>query len=78
MRRREFVALVGGAVAFAADARAQQQTANVHRLGYLASGTATGSPGGEAFRQGLLELGWVEGKNVVIDYRFAESRFDRL
>ena len=48
-------------------------------MGYLYSGSATSSPRApEAFREGLRELGWVEGRNIVIDYRFAEGRFDRL
>ena len=46
---------------------------------YLASGSSsTAAAFIEAFRQGLRELGWVEGQNIVIDYRFAEGRFDRL
>jgi putative ABC transport system substrate-binding protein len=74
--RRAFV--VGGAVAFAAPLCAGgQQARNVHRIGYLASGSATASPH-ESFRQGLRELGWVEGHNILIDYRFAEGSFDRL
>jgi putative ABC transport system substrate-binding protein len=56
-----------------------QPTGKVYRIGYLASGSATASPRPvEAFRQGLRELGWVEGQNIVIEYRFAEGRFDRL
>src|SRR5215510_2396528 len=62
--------------AWAADA---QPTGKVYRMGYLYSGSATSSPRGpEAFRAALRELGWVEGRNIVIDYRFAEGRFDRL
>ena len=56
-----------------------QQTGKVHRIGYLSSGSSTAVPHIiEAFRQGLRELGWVEGQNMVIDYRFAEYRYDRL
>src|SRR5262245_12599065 len=62
--------------AWAADA---QPTGKVYRMGYLYSGSATSSPRGpEVFRAALRELGWVEGRNIVIDYRFAEGRFDRL
>src|SRR5262249_49695157 len=60
----------------AADA---QPTGKVYRIGYLGAGSATLSqPPVEAFREGLRELGLVEGQNIVIDYRFAEGRFDRL
>jgi len=63
----------------AADA---QPTGKVYRVGYLSGGSATASAAStrnvEAFRQGLRELGWVEGQNIIIDYRFAEGRLDRL
>jgi putative ABC transport system substrate-binding protein len=51
-----------------------QSARNLPRLGYLASGSTAVEP----FRQGLREFGWVEGQNIVIDYRFAEGRHDRL
>ena len=56
-------------------ARAQQPP-KVPRIGFLTS--ATGDPATEAFRQGLRELGYVEGKNINIEYRYAEGRFERL
>jgi putative tryptophan/tyrosine transport system substrate-binding protein len=77
MRRREFIALVGGAVAWPTGLYAQQATGKVHRIGYLAGGSST-LPFHAAFREGLRELGWVEGHNIVIDYRFAEGQYDRL
>jgi putative ABC transport system substrate-binding protein len=56
-----------------------QQAGKVPRIGYLSAGSPSGVPHLlEAFRQGLRELGWVEGQNIVIDYRYAEGRFDRL
>jgi ABC-type uncharacterized transport system substrate-binding protein len=78
MRRREFITLLGGAAAaWPLAAHAQQQTSKVHRIGYLGAGAAVPLLL-EAFEQGLRELGWVEGQNIVIDYRFAEGQYDRL
>src|SRR6266404_984397 len=79
MDRRSFLfvfSLGGLSAPLAADA---QPTGKVYRIGYLGMGSATVSPPFvEAFREGLRELGLVEGQNIVIDYRFAEGRFDRL
>src|SRR5262249_56939390 len=78
MRRRDFIKVVAGsAITWPLIARAQQPEGTVRRIGYLAGGLSTG-PYPEAFRRGLRELGWVEGQNIVIDYRFAEGRNDRL
>src|SRR5215213_2815620 len=79
MRRREFIALVGGAIACPVGVRAQQQTGKVPRIGFLSLTSPSDRPPLlDAFRQGLRELGWVEGQNVVIEYRYAEDRVDRL
>jgi hypothetical protein len=77
MKRREFIALLGGAVALPMAARAQQPTVPV--VGYL----STRSPDESAhivtaFRNGLNETGYFPGQNVAIEYRFAEGRYDRL
>src|ERR1700675_2243519 len=56
-----------------------QQAGKVARIGFLGGRTPSDmSPPLDAFRQGLRELGWVEGQNILIDYRFAEGRFVRL
>src|SRR5262247_2688783 len=61
-------------------AEAQQQTANVYRIGRLSSGNppAGPSPNTEAFLQGLRDLGWIEGENITIENRYAEERVERL
>src|SRR5215475_15467247 len=56
-----------------------QQPGNVPRIGFLDNSTASGSAVlVDAFRQELSKLGWVEGKNITIEYRFAEGKNDRL
>jgi putative ABC transport system substrate-binding protein len=56
-----------------------QQAGKLPRIGFLGTRTLPDtSPNLDAFREGLRELGWTEGQNIVIDYRFAEGRFDRL
>src|SRR5215212_3906199 len=82
MKRRELITLLGGAAAPAIlwplAARAQQ-TGKVARIGFLGSATAVGSAKSvEALRSGLRDLGYVEGKNIVIEFRWAEGRYDRL
>ena len=74
--RRTFLAGTGTVLLAAPFAAEAQQAAKVARIGYL--GTASNSDMSSAFRQGLRELGWVEGQNIVIDYRSAEGRVDRL
>ena len=54
-----------------------QQATKIPRIGYLGSSAASNSARIEAFRQGLRELGYVEGKNIVIEYRYAEGEPDR-
>jgi ABC-type uncharacterized transport system substrate-binding protein len=77
MRRRELMLLLGGAMTAARALRAQQKAMPV--IGFLSSGSpGPGAPNLPAFRQGLGEIGYVEGQNVAIEYRWAESRYDRL
>ena len=78
MKRRNFIGLLGGAaVAWPLAARAQQ-SGKIYRIGFLA-----GDPGipaqtsGRAFLDGLREGGFIEGKNIIIERRFAEGRTDR-
>ena len=80
MRRREFISLLGGtAVAWPLAARAQQPSAKVFRIGFLGTPTADSLPKRlEAFRAGLRDLGYREGRDFVIEYRWAEDQYDRL
>jgi putative ABC transport system substrate-binding protein len=77
IRRREFVALIGGAAAWPVSARAQQATTPL--VAFLNSGSPEPYvPMVAAFRQGLKETGYVEGQNVAVEYRWAEGRYDRV
>ncbi len=55
-----------------------QQAGRVYRIGFLWDSPTVWPHALEGFRRGLRELGWVEGKNVAIEYRWAEGRFDRI
>ena len=58
---------------------ATQQSAKVPQVGYLVSAFPSSTPARiEAFLQGLRELGYVEGKTIIIEFRYAEGKFDRL
>jgi putative tryptophan/tyrosine transport system substrate-binding protein len=76
MRRREFIAALGGAAAWPAVARAQQPAMLV--VGFLGVTSAGTQPYLAAFRQGLSETGYVEGQNVAIEYRWSEDQYNRL
>jgi putative ABC transport system substrate-binding protein len=76
MRRREFISLLGLTAAWPLTARAQQQAPV---LGYLSGGGPTFSARyAAAFRQGLADAGYIEGKTVTTEYRWAEGHYDRL
>src|SRR5262245_48469862 len=75
MRRRSFITLLSGAVTWPFAARAQQPA--MPEIGFLHSS----SPEPyrlRAFRQGLKDAGFIEGENVAIEYRWADSQIDRL
>ena len=77
MDRRVFIGSLAGGLLATPLAVEAQSAGKVPRIGYV--GTRTPSDFGlDAFRQGLGELGWVENRNIVIEYRFAEGRLDRL
>jgi putative ABC transport system substrate-binding protein len=79
MRRREFIRLFGSAVVAWPLAARAQQAGKVHRIGFLGSATAAGSAKAvESFRAGLREFGYVEGRNIGIEFRWAEGNYDRL
>jgi putative ABC transport system substrate-binding protein len=78
MGRREFIALVGGTSAWPLAARAQLQSGRRPTVGLLTAGApATHGRWVSAFVQRLHELGWIEGRTIAIEYRWAEGRADR-
>ena len=81
MNRRAFIAALGGTAAWLLPPRATkaQDAGHVPRVGWIWSGSAAGNPTEVAgFKQGLRELGYVEGKNIIVEYRFGELSEDRL
>src|SRR5437762_9214602 len=76
--RRTFLrSLISGLFLAPVDGVAQQ-AGKMYRIGFLWDTPAVWPHALEGFRQGLRDLGWVEGKNIVVEYRWAEGRFERL
>ena len=77
IRRREFIAGLGGAASWLLAARAQQRP--MAAIGYLSGRTAESDASMlVSVRRGLVDVGYAEGRNVAIEYRFADARYDRL
>ena len=79
MDRRTFIVTVAGGLLAAPFAAEGQQVGRVYRIGYLTvPSRATAQGVADQFQHGLRDLGWIEGQNVVVNYRFADSNVDRL
>jgi putative ABC transport system substrate-binding protein len=78
MRRREFIAVLGGAAAAWPLHTLAQQSGKVFRIGFLSAANPRSASFVQAFEQRVRELGYIEGQNVAIEYRNAEGEIDRL
>jgi putative ABC transport system substrate-binding protein len=78
MRRRDFITLFGGAAALWPLGARAQKSGKIARIGYLSAANPRSMPAFQAFEQRLRELGYIEGQNIVIEYRNAEGKVDRL
>jgi len=79
MDRREFISGLTIGLLAAPIAGDAQEAGKIPRVGFLGPRTrADARPFSDAFLRGLRDLGWVDGKNIAIEYRFAEGRLDRL
>jgi putative ABC transport system substrate-binding protein len=76
--RRRFLRAASVLLAAPLAAAEAQPSGKVHRIGFLWDTPTVWPHALDAFRQGLRDLGWVEGQNIVVEYRWAEGRFDRL
>jgi putative ABC transport system substrate-binding protein len=79
MRRRDFLTLLGGAIAAEPWAATAQEARKLPRIGFLGNSTATLEANLVGpFREGLRDLGYVEGRNILIEYRWAEGNYERF
>jgi putative tryptophan/tyrosine transport system substrate-binding protein len=80
MRRRDFITLLGGAAAAGSVTipAMAQQPGKVPRVGILTPAENDATPIFDAFRKGLRDLGYVDGKTIVLDFRFAKGNIDAL
>jgi putative ABC transport system substrate-binding protein len=79
LKRREFITLLGGATAAWPRSARAQQAGRLPTIGFLGAATASAwEPWTAAFVQRLRELGWTEGRNLAIEYRWAEGRSERF
>jgi len=78
MDRRTFIHTVAGGLAIARSAASAQQAAKVPRIGFLSGNLASGPHMTDGFRQGMRDLGYVEGRNFVLEFRDAEGKLERL
>jgi putative tryptophan/tyrosine transport system substrate-binding protein len=78
MRRRQFITLLGGAATAWPLAARAQQTAKVPRVGILSPADSDATPIFDAFRKGLRDLGYIDGKTIVLDFRLAKGNSDAL
>ncbi|MGH8703191.1 MAG: ABC transporter substrate binding protein, partial [Burkholderiales bacterium] len=77
--RRKLLVALGGALAAPLASFAQQKPAKVARIGFLGAASASSRASRvEVLRAGLRDLGYVEGKNIVIEFRWAEGKYERL
>jgi ABC-type uncharacterized transport system substrate-binding protein len=79
MRRRDFIEMLTASVAAWPLAASAQPTNKIARIGFLGSATAAGSSQSvKALREGLNALGYIEGKNIIIEFRWADGKYERL
>ncbi|MGA8969317.1 MAG: ABC transporter substrate-binding protein [Pseudolabrys sp.] len=78
MRRRDFIKVIAGSAVFWPLAARAQTTGRLYRVGFLWDSPGVFMEAIEAFRRGLRELGWIDGQNVAIEYRWAEGRPERM